>query len=210
MFFFHIPHLRGTKAFFVVVRGLTRWVMILCVAFGLTFGPLLWRRPAALSARSAQSLMAPWVGSSGCKFPWTIRYSSRQDLVSEDCDSSLLYLCSGRLWASTWIGRRTREATRVEWIGGEFDVLRVQLTEAKTQAAKDNIDELVHGQAVKPVNKIVSFMRYTSWIASDAPEARPLVSMLWGALTDHAQWTPQRDTTRKRHEKLGFFCRKHF
>ena len=83
--------------------------------------------------------------------------------MSRDCDSSLLYFCSGQLWASTWAGRRWQKGPRDEWIGGESNLLRdgvaVQLTE---EAAKDNIDELLHGQAMLLVKKLVRFIGYMS------------------------------------------------
>ena len=63
----------------------------------------------------------------------------------------------------------------------------MQLTEAKTQDAKDNIDEIRHVQAMIPVKV-----------------ARPFVPMLRRALTDHTQWTPNSNATRKRLEKLVF------
>ena len=65
----------------------------------------------------------------------------------------------------------------------------------------------LHGQAMLPFKKLVSFIGYMSRIASVAPVARPFVWMLWGALTDHTQRTPKRNTTRKRLEKLVFVRR---
>ena len=55
-----------------------------------------------------------------------------------------------------------------------------------------------------PVKKLVSVTGHMSWIASVAPVATPFASMLWEALTDDTQWTPKRNTTRKRPEKLVF------
>ena len=70
----------------------------------------------------------------------------------------------------------------VDWIRNAFRLLRdgvaVQFTEAKTQAAKDNIGELLHGQAMLPVKKLVSFIGFMSWIASVAPVARPCFNSL--------------------------------
>ena len=64
----------------------------------------------------------------------------------------------------------------------------------ETQAANDNIDELLH------VHMLPVFIGYLSWIASVAPVPRPSVSMYLGALTDHTQWTPKR----KHDEKAAF------
>ena len=103
------------------------------------------------------------------------------------------------IWAAlgfdqSW--KKGQKGPRVESIGGEIDLLRdgvaVQLTEAKTQGAKDNI-----GLSVMLVKKLVSFMGYTSWNASVAPVATPFVSMLW---REHSQITPR---GRRRETQLG-------
>ena len=62
--------------------------------------------------------------------------------------------------------KKAQKDPRVEWIGGDSNLLRdgvaVQLTEAQIEAAKDNIDELVHGQAMLLVQKLVWFIGYMS------------------------------------------------
>ena len=57
--------------------------------------------------------------------------------------------------------KKGQKGPTVEWMGGELCLLQeevaVQLTGARTQAAKYNINELLHGQDILPVKKLVFF-----------------------------------------------------
>ena len=190
--FLFTPHSAKGMPFFIVVGGLTGWVVFLCVAFGFAFGPLLWGRLAAFSARLSQSLVAPSL-------------LKRQVYVDDNhrgrfsrAKTATLHGCASVL--GSWLrpeleARPERTDGRVDWFANSVcsgDGVAVQLTEAKTQAAKNSIDEILHGHAMLPAKKVVSFTGHMSWIASAAPVARTFVSMLWRALTDHTQCTPKR------------------
>ena len=163
-------------------------------------------RLAAFAARFAQSIVAPWEVKMQVfgDDPILIAFGQRLRLVA------VVLL----IWAALGFDlscKNGQKGPRVEWIGGEFSLLQdgvaVQLTEAKTQAAKDSVDEILHGQAMLLVKKLVSLSGYMSWIVSVAPVARPFVSMLWRAVIDHTQWTPRSNTTRKRLDELVFATR---
>ena len=81
-----------------------------------------------------------------------------------------------------------RSESRMDWWRIQLlrDGVSVQLTEAKNQAAEDNIDEILHSQTMLLVKKLVSFIGYMSWIASVAPVARLFVSILRRARDEKA------------------------
>ena len=112
------------------------WSHSMECCLGLTSGFLVWRRLAANATRFAQfSLVAPWwlrmqvyVGD-----PILIAAGSREQRLR--LFIIVLPLKAALVFDLSWKG---------EWSGGEFSLLReevaMQLTEAKTQAAQDNID----------------------------------------------------------------------
>ena len=86
-------------------------MVFLSFAFGLASGPPLWGPLVALAARFAQSLMVPW-----------------ELRMQAYVDDPIL----------TVAGRKARTAPTVEWIGGQFSLLREG--EPNTLAAHDGID----------------------------------------------------------------------
>ena len=191
----------------VVVRGLTRWVAFLCVPFGLSYGPLLWRTPRCICSEICP-VNCGALGGQDASFwddPIFIAFGQRLRLFT------VVLL----IWAALGFDlscKKGQKGPRVEWIGGEFSLFQggvaVQLTEAKTQAAKDSADEILHGQAMLLVKKFVSLIGYMSVdCVSCASGQRPFVSVRWRAVIDHTQWTPRSNTTRKRPDELVFATR---
>ena len=141
-----------------------------------SFWPVIWTsfvEDASLHLQRDLPSQLWRLGRSRCKFLGTIRYS----LLSGQ--RFRLFTVVLLIWAAQGFDlscKKGQKGPRVEWIGGEFSLLQdgvaVQLTEAKTQAAKDSADEILHGQAMLLVKKFVSLIGYMSWIASVAPVAR--------------------------------------
>ena len=109
------------------------------LAHWVVFSPccLLWERLAALAARLVQSLVAPWE-------------IQRQVYVDDP-----IFIAAGsreQRWRLFTV--KTNKGPKVEWIGGEFSLLQdgvlVQLTDAKTQAAKAFAQKVVRGTSFRP------------------------------------------------------------
>ena len=186
------------------------WVVFLCVAFGLKSGLFLWGR-AALAARFAQSLVAllelrmqEYVDD-----PMIIAAGSREQRLR--LLTVVLLFWAALSFDLCW--KKSQKGPTVEWMGGELCLLQqevaVQLTGARTQAAKDNINELLHGQDMLLVKKLVFF----HWIhVVDCVSGASGQTMCLDALGGTHRSYPV-DTEEKHDEKAARevgFCQTHF
>ena len=133
------------------------------------------RRSASLHLHWHLPVTGGPLGAPDASFAWTIRYSSRQVLASKDCDS---HCCASALGSS---GLRPeleegpeRPQSRVGWWRIQFALGRScsATHRSRNPGRKGNIDELLHGHAMLPIKKLVSFIGCMSWIASVAPVSR--------------------------------------
>ena len=130
--------------------------MFLCVAFGLTSGPLLCGRFAACAARFAQSLVASsQLGGSGIHCS---RLSRTKTATFHGC-ASVLGNSGPRLVLEE--GLDTPKCRVHRWQNSLLqDGVAVQLTATKLRLQRTASREILHDQAMLPVKKLVSFAHW--------------------------------------------------
>ena len=180
-----------------------RYINYLVAAFGLASAPLIWCRLAAMSCRLAQACVLPGEARLRTYVDDPIISVSGPSKSARSLPMCIVLL----LWCALGFKLSWGKAIRghvIDWIGVSLEVsdvpvkeMTVSLSPDKCAKLKSVLQELLQSSVV-PVAKLRYAAGLLGWLSGIVVEARPWLAMLWAALIQTEQYTPKRDTTRRR------------
>ena len=202
---FYMCPLRSEERCFVIFKGRDgRYHVSRCVVFGLAAGPLLWARIASAAMRLAQATMKDHEAAISCYVDdplLAILGPSPYERMKSFCICTLLWQSLGLDMA--W--RKSCHGQMVPWIGYEISLagkamgdVTVRMAENKRVKLHETFEQLLAYRGMMPLRLLQQATGVLGWASSILMAARPWLSMLYAASTQHQRTEPIRHRARER------------
>ena len=175
-----------TERRFLAGRALDTYFVFCTVLFGVGTGPLVWCRVAAAIMRITQSVLCNSRIACFVDDPIVVLGGALNNRISQALQALLLWtaLGAGIAWKKASFNQS------VQWIGGQLSLdsgkfaVRISLPAKRIEAF---LQELLSIQACKRGmicrDRLRSLAGLGSWIGGMAPQVKPFIRQIWGAVS---------------------------